>query len=503
MIDFTPLSDDQLVELIRAACAEAVQRGAGTAAAAQAAYLSEAEKAQIARDAVQREAERQRQAEADRIAAEAAATVKADAQKQEWGRRRLLARMVVETLGAGWALTVWNKTDLRVYLDGPTTGSRRRAVTPKISYWHTGNQYEKPGALKSSDYPDAPWKPLRALCELACEYYPSGVTLRDTAAVAGDAKLPELPYPAEFETAIASIRAERAEAEAKAEAERPWIEAVSSYGGWLAGSAIASTETLLAAGAEFLRVEKRPERTQVLLSADRDGQYSIRLRWWMPNTYATDGASHQTREVALTPELLAAAGLALPAGAPTELSAALTEQADGELETLRRETVERIAAEKTEQARAEAEARATRERENADRTARRDATWPEEIVLIRRHVRSPLHGFETSDLRPALAALVVERRADGTARVRGAQVDAAATGYSNLVGVPRVGKVLADWSPAAEWPEEVQALFAGDETPLSRLADLPVIPVQDLNQRLYDYTTAEDSYYGGTGHRHG
>ena len=62
MMDFTPLTDDQLVELIRAACSEAVKRGAACAAAAQGAYLGEAEKAQIARDAAAREAEKLRRA---------------------------------------------------------------------------------------------------------------------------------------------------------------------------------------------------------------------------------------------------------------------------------------------------------------------------------------------------------------------------------------------------------------------------------------------------------
>jgi GNAT superfamily N-acetyltransferase len=66
-LDFSDLTDDQLVSLIRLACAEAVRRGADCEASARAAFLTEAEKAVIAREARERAAEAIRREEIRRI----------------------------------------------------------------------------------------------------------------------------------------------------------------------------------------------------------------------------------------------------------------------------------------------------------------------------------------------------------------------------------------------------------------------------------------------------
>jgi hypothetical protein len=77
-LDFTALTDDQLIELIRAALAEAGARGQATVAAAQETWIDEAEKVKIAREAADREAAKFRALERERIAREAAEKVKRD-----------------------------------------------------------------------------------------------------------------------------------------------------------------------------------------------------------------------------------------------------------------------------------------------------------------------------------------------------------------------------------------------------------------------------------------
>lgn len=77
-LDFSGLSDDQLVELARACCLEAVRRNAATAAAMEQMMLSEAEKARIARSASEMELAAQRAADRQRIAQEARAKVRAE-----------------------------------------------------------------------------------------------------------------------------------------------------------------------------------------------------------------------------------------------------------------------------------------------------------------------------------------------------------------------------------------------------------------------------------------
>lgn len=109
-LDFTPLSDDQLVALIRAACAEAVKRGNACGSAARDAYMDEAERARIAVEAADREAERIRQEAASRVAREAAERVRreSDAKVAEdqaakdaraWARRKGACEAVEHLIG--------------------------------------------------------------------------------------------------------------------------------------------------------------------------------------------------------------------------------------------------------------------------------------------------------------------------------------------------------------------------------------------------------------------
>lgn len=82
-LDFSHLTDDQLVGLLRAILRECVERGGGVRAAAESAGLDEAERMNIAREAAEREAAKLRAQERERVAREAAAAVRRQHDEQE------------------------------------------------------------------------------------------------------------------------------------------------------------------------------------------------------------------------------------------------------------------------------------------------------------------------------------------------------------------------------------------------------------------------------------
>lgn len=231
-MDFSPLTDDQLVELIRAACAEAVNRNQAVAGAARAAMLSEAERAQVAWHAAAAEADRIKQDEARRVAeaaaeevrrqAEARATAEAQ-QKQNklWGEKKAIAQLVAGTLGPGWNLTVWRKNgDRRVYLDYGDGGYGSR--NPKWCLYVTGNQFERPGKLTVERHQDVfgkgHWKTVieevRIICERAAAEWQE---LRLDVDEALRAPVPPAYEPPQEWLALKETR-EASEAEARAKA---------------------------------------------------------------------------------------------------------------------------------------------------------------------------------------------------------------------------------------------------------------------------------------------
>ena len=91
-LDFSNLSDDQLVELVRQLAQECASRNPAVANASRSALLDEAEKARIRSEASEREAARLRAIERERIAKEAAEEVRRATESQrsaeETERRR-------------------------------------------------------------------------------------------------------------------------------------------------------------------------------------------------------------------------------------------------------------------------------------------------------------------------------------------------------------------------------------------------------------------------------
>lgn len=157
-IDFSELSDDQLVGLIRAACAEAVCRGAGVASAARDAYVTEVDRARVVREATSQEAERLRKLEEERIAADAAAAVRLAAEREKaataaereatlWARRRgiALALQASSYDPTGDQVVVWRSGshEKRVFLQERAYGGRTYATL-----YVTGNAKHAPDSVQ-------------------------------------------------------------------------------------------------------------------------------------------------------------------------------------------------------------------------------------------------------------------------------------------------------------------------------------------------------------------
>lgn len=171
------LTDDQLVEMARHVAVELGRRHHDVQAAAQAAILSEAEKARIAEKAAKAEARRFREEQAERIAKEAVRQARdAEAQKdiektaRSWSINKMLALMVVETLGKGWRIAVWNRDgdDKRVYLNGPQVPDERdRMQSQEITFFATGNSRNPPGTLDMPRTPPEKREAVRVICREA------------------------------------------------------------------------------------------------------------------------------------------------------------------------------------------------------------------------------------------------------------------------------------------------------------------------------------------------
>lgn len=164
-------SDEQLGDLVRRVVGECHRRGDAATAALRAAIqadlavsrLDTGERARIAEVAARREAERLREAEARRLAAEEAERVRREAEKirqqEEETRRqaerlRALAQRARDLIGhdeAEYTVSVWSRGgERRVYI-----GKGYDATW--VEYYHTGSDRMLPGTIK---FPVAVDRPL-------------------------------------------------------------------------------------------------------------------------------------------------------------------------------------------------------------------------------------------------------------------------------------------------------------------------------------------------------
>lgn len=142
LLDFTNITDDQLIDLIRAACAEAAQRNTEAKIAAEAAVLDEAAKARVAQETARKTAAEAAQAAAERAArdAEAAKIAQTWEYKDKVGAE--LSNIFKPTKDI--ELRVWSRgADKRIYAGGGYDDNA-------LEYYHTGNNRNRPRTLKRS-----------------------------------------------------------------------------------------------------------------------------------------------------------------------------------------------------------------------------------------------------------------------------------------------------------------------------------------------------------------
>lgn len=96
ILDFSGLTDDQLVELVRACCKEAVRRSPAAYAAVERMMLDEAEKLRVAQTATAAEAAAARARERERIANEAVAAERARQEAAAAGDRAAAAQLAAQ-----------------------------------------------------------------------------------------------------------------------------------------------------------------------------------------------------------------------------------------------------------------------------------------------------------------------------------------------------------------------------------------------------------------------
>jgi len=156
-LDFTEIQDDQFVELISAALAEAASRTQAVRMATKRCFLDEAEKAQIAQDAIAHEAENIRRAEAEKA--------RAGKTESAWEKKNALIARVHELFGTeSFVLTVWNKTDKRIYL----RRSKAKFGNNCVEFFCEGNTKTRPGTLQMSNAFDEKRKEITAFLKEIC-----------------------------------------------------------------------------------------------------------------------------------------------------------------------------------------------------------------------------------------------------------------------------------------------------------------------------------------------
>lgn len=156
-MDFSELTDDQLLQLVKAAMQEAIRRGSAVYRAATDSVIDAKEKARIEADAYFRAKESLAQQERDRIAQAAAkkAEQEVKAQKQQeyandqariWGKQKAMHQALFEWgIEEPHTINVWSRGgDKRVYFE---SGKGPRYYEWKICLYLTGNAYHPPGEL--------------------------------------------------------------------------------------------------------------------------------------------------------------------------------------------------------------------------------------------------------------------------------------------------------------------------------------------------------------------
>jgi hypothetical protein len=183
-MDFSPLTDEQLLELIKSAMGEAVSRGVGQIASNI--YLDAQEEARIKAEVVSMAQEKAKQAEIDRIKRESAHQVEKETREKQakqqainWAKKSALVTALKEhTLfedDTDFSFNIWESQsgEVRIYLQGPPKG--RRGHEWEIVYYATGSRYNPPKSIEGLSN-NAQFKPvLTAFFDLTLKHWNPGL----------------------------------------------------------------------------------------------------------------------------------------------------------------------------------------------------------------------------------------------------------------------------------------------------------------------------------------
>lgn len=146
-MDFTLVSDDQLLQLLKLAMAEALERGGAVRVAAQQEAIDAQEKAQIEREVAEKLRLEREERERRRIREEAEAKFRAEENKKQaaaiettWACKAAIAQVIKEWGYKGkFELNIWSRgADRRVYFQLDRKG------TWKFTLYLTGNSSHPP-----------------------------------------------------------------------------------------------------------------------------------------------------------------------------------------------------------------------------------------------------------------------------------------------------------------------------------------------------------------------
>lgn len=155
-LDFSQISNDQLLQLIQAALAEAISRGGTIAYAAKAEFIDATERARIEAEALAKVQAEAAKRERERLKEEAERKAKEQVHKQKeqeyateqqrmWGKQKAM-HLALQEWGVkeDHQVNVWSRGgDKRVYFE---QAKSRRGW--KFCYYITGNNHHAPGELE-------------------------------------------------------------------------------------------------------------------------------------------------------------------------------------------------------------------------------------------------------------------------------------------------------------------------------------------------------------------
>lgn len=182
-MDFTSVADDQLLQLLKLAMAEALNRGGAVRIAAEAEVVSAQERAEIERKVATRLLLEKEELERKRIKEEAEAKFRAEENKKQaaatettWSCKAAIAQVIKEWGYKGkFELNIWSRgADRRVYFQLDKQG------TWKFCLYLTGNAYHPPMDFEGEGadcWFDGKQKELKALLALISKHWKSDLKM--------------------------------------------------------------------------------------------------------------------------------------------------------------------------------------------------------------------------------------------------------------------------------------------------------------------------------------